>query len=60
MSRPEIKTKAYPLVGNGHSSPYKPNVESKYSWRIVEWIGNYNVVKVEYWEETENKTEGLI
>jgi hypothetical protein len=41
-----------PLKGNGSShNPYAPDVESQYSWRIIEWIGNYNVVKIEVWEE---------
>jgi hypothetical protein len=47
----EIFTATYPVVGLGTSHSRKcPDIDSGiYDWRVVQWIGNYNVAKIEYW-----------
>jgi len=49
MAKKNIDT--YPVIGNGNAQSRKhPNIDSEiYDWRVIEWIGNYSVAKIEYW-----------
>jgi hypothetical protein len=49
----------FPVVGLGSThSRKRPDIDSDYySWRVLEWIGNYNVARVEYWVEPEPSTD---
>jgi hypothetical protein len=59
MAEKHITT--YPVVGLGSThSRKRPNIDSGiYDWRVIEWIGNYNVAKIEYWIPDLPSTESV-
>jgi hypothetical protein len=60
MAEKHIAT--YPVVGQGTThSRKRPDIDSGiYDWHVIEWIGNYNVAKVEYWIPDPPSTEPFL